>query len=68
MKVFKKVQQLPIFSWVPQMINGYPKETMNMDESKGVDFMRRLTSISYDRTKSETEEMGFNSQEYDNMQ
>jgi hypothetical protein len=41
---------------------------MNMDESRGADLVRRLTSISYDRTKSETEQMGFNSKEYDNMQ
>ena len=67
-KVFKKVQKLPMFSWVPQIINGFPKESMNLDESKGSDLLRRLTVISNERAKNETEQMGFNSQEYENMQ
>lgn len=67
-KVYKKVQTLPIFSWVPHIIKGYNKGCMNMDDNKGNDFGRRLTVISNERAKNETEQMGFNSQEYANMQ
>jgi hypothetical protein len=42
---------------------------MNMDESKAaVDMTRRLTLISTERVKSETEKLGFDSSEIDNMQ
>jgi ribosomal protein L14E/L6E/L27E len=65
--VFNKVYDLPIFSWVPKLVEGYQKKTMNIDDSKAADMVRRLTVISKERTKIETESMGFDSSEYDNM-
>ena len=41
---------------------------MNIDETKSADIVRRLTAISNERTKTESEELGFNTKEYENMQ
>jgi hypothetical protein len=67
---FKKVNALPLFTWVPKLIEGYSKDNMNMDESgaRSLDMVRKLTVIQNDKTRSETESMGFVSTEYDNMQ
>ena len=39
-----------------------------MDEGKSTDFQRRLTILSHERTKTETEKLGFDSSEHDNME
>ncbi len=44
---------------------------MNIDEnysSKAGDLQRKLTTISNERVKNETETMGFTADEYENMQ
>jgi hypothetical protein len=44
--VFKKVQSLPMFTWILEMVQGYnKKDCLNIDESRSVDVMRRLTVI-----------------------
>lgn len=68
---FKKVANLPLFTWVPHLVDGYNKEGMNIDEeyhSKAGELQRKLTTISNDRVRNETETMGFTSDEYDSMQ
>jgi len=40
---------------------------MNLDDTKGSDLVRRLTVISNERTKIETQQMGFDSNEFENM-
>lgn len=43
---------------------------MNMDDinAKPTDLSKKLTMLSNERARTETESLGFNSQEYDNMQ
>ena len=66
--VFKKVQNLPIFTWIPQLIEGYNKdECLNIDEGRSHETMRRLTIIQNEKAKNEAEKLGFTSQEHDNM-
>ncbi|CDW76980.1 ubiquitin carboxyl-terminal hydrolase 15 [Stylonychia lemnae] len=67
---FKKVQNLPLFTWVKQMIDGYSKENMNMDDSiaKASDFSKKLTVLSNERSRTETENLGFDTTEFDSMQ
>jgi hypothetical protein len=45
------------------MIDGYTKESMNMDDSnvKAADFSKKLTVLSNERTRTETENLGFDS-------
>lgn len=66
--MFKKVHQLPLFTWVPKLVEGYNKDHMNMDEGKTTDITRRLTIIQHERTKTESEKLGFDASEHDNMQ
>lgn len=66
--VFKKVQSLPLFTWVPKLIDGYRRDYMNMDEGRSVDFTKRLTMIQHERSRTETEKLGFSSMEHENMQ
>ncbi len=63
------MNNLALFTWVPKLVEGYSIEHMNMDESsiKSSDVTRKLTMIQNDKTKTETESMGFESNEYDNM-
>lgn len=51
------------------MIEGYSKESMNIDEiaSKHVSISRQLTTISNEKARNETESLGFTSEEHDNM-
>ena len=58
---------MDLFKWVPKLIEGYKKNSMNMDDSHSADMVRRLTVISKERNKIETEKMGFDSTEHDNM-
>jgi hypothetical protein len=44
--VFKRVQNLPMFTWVPKLVDGYDRNCLNIDESgKSVDLSKRLTMI-----------------------
>ena len=51
---FAKAKDLPMFSWMTKIINGYKREFLNIDEQKASDITRRLTSISNERFKVET--------------
>jgi len=66
---FRKVSNLPMFTWVPKLIDGYDHESMNMDQDndKVSNLQKKLTMISNERIRTETESMGFNSEEHDNM-
>lgn len=64
---FVKVFNLPLFDWIPKLIDGYKKARTNFDDSKGAEMVRRLTIISKERAKIETEKLGFDSTEYDSM-
>ena len=67
--VFKRVQNLPMFSWVPALVDGYNKEDcLNIEEGRSVETMRRLTMIQNERARNEAEKLGFTSSEHDNMQ
>ncbi len=67
--VFKKVQNLPMFTWVLKLIDGYnEKDCLNIDEGHSVDVMRRLTVIQHERARNEAQQLGFKSSEHDNMQ
>ena len=66
--MFKKVHQLPLFTWIPKLVEGYNKEHMNMDDGHTTDLARRLTIIQKERTRNESEKLGFDSSEHDNMQ
>ena len=68
MAVFKKVQNLPMFTWVPKLVEGYNRDCMNMDEGRQVDIMKRLTIIQHERARTEAERLGFTSEEHDSMQ
>jgi hypothetical protein len=57
-----------LFDWIPKLIDGYKKARTNFDDSKGAEMVRRLTVISKERAKIETEKLGFDSTEYDSMQ
>lgn len=44
--VFNKVKNLPMFTWVLDLVGGYnKKDCLNIDEGRSVDVMRRLTVI-----------------------
>jgi hypothetical protein len=44
--VFNKVKNLPMFTWVLDLVEGYnKKDCLNIDEGRSVDVMRRLTVI-----------------------
>lgn len=45
--VFRKVQNLPMFTWVPKLVEGYNRDCMNIDEGnvRSVDLRKRLTII-----------------------
>jgi hypothetical protein len=63
------VQNLPIFTWVPELVDGYnKKDCLNIDEGRSVDVMRRLTVIQHERARNEAQQLGFTSGEHDNMQ
>jgi hypothetical protein len=66
---FKKVSNLPLFTWVVKLIEGYEKEGMNMDdgEVRASDIHKKLTMISNEKARNETENMGFTASEHDNM-
>ncbi len=67
--VFKKVQSLPMFTWLTELVEGYNKDDcLNIEEGRSFDTMRRLTVIQNERVRSEAEKLGFTSQEHDNMQ
>lgn len=50
-------------------MEGYDKENMNMDDFniRASDIHKKLTMISNERVRTETENMGFDSSEHDNM-
>jgi hypothetical protein len=67
--VFKRVQNLPMFTWVPALVDGYNKDDcLNIEEGRSVETMRRLTMIQNERARNEAEKLGFTSAEHDNMQ
>jgi hypothetical protein len=53
---------------VPVLIEGYKRDRINFDDSKGAEMVRRLTVISKERAKIEIEKMGFDTSEYESMQ
>jgi hypothetical protein len=60
--VFKKVQNQPMFTWVPALVDGYNKDDcLNIDEGRSIDNMRRLTMIQNERARNEAEKLGFTS-------
>jgi hypothetical protein len=60
--VFKKVQNLPMFNWIPSLVDGYNKDDcLNIDEGRSLDNMRRLTMIQNERARNEAEKLGFTS-------
>ena len=67
---FKKVIGLQLFSWVPRLVEGYRREGMNMEdgEVKGQDIHKKLTMLSNERQRTQTESLGFKSEEHDSMQ
>ena len=67
---FKKVIGLQLFSWVGRLVEGYRKEGMNMEdgEMRGQDIHKKLTMLSNERQRTQTESMGFKSEEHDSMQ
>ena len=68
MSAFKKVHSLPLFTWVPKLVEGYSHDNMNMDDGKTTDLTRKLTAIQNEKQKTETEKLGFDAIENDNMQ
>jgi hypothetical protein len=52
--VFNKVKNLPMFTWVLDLVGGYnKKDCLNIDEGRSVDVMRRLTVIQHERARNE---------------
>lgn len=58
---------MPLFTWVPKVVDGFKKSSNNFDDSKGAEMVRRLTIISKERTKIETEKLGFDTAEFESM-
>jgi hypothetical protein len=54
---------------VVKLIEGYEKEGMNMDDAevRASDIYKKLTMISNEKARSETENLGFTASEHDNM-
>jgi hypothetical protein len=52
------------------LIEGYNKDEMNIDEHvvRSMSLQKQLTALSQEKTKSETESLGFTSDEHDSMQ
>lgn len=67
MGVFKDVQNLQMFTWVPKLVLGFTQENMNLDDLRTSEIVRRLTVISNERAKTHTEQLGFDSQESENI-
>jgi hypothetical protein len=59
-----------MFTWVPKLVEGYNRDCMNIDEGnvRSVDLRKRLTIIQNERARTETQMLGFTSEEHDNMQ
>ena len=51
-------------------MEGYRREGMNMEdgEMRGQDIQKKLTMLSNERQRTQTESMGFKSEEHDSMQ
>jgi hypothetical protein len=57
-----------MFTWVLELVAGYnKKDCLNIDEGRSVDVMRRLTVIQHERARNEAQQLGFTSEEHDNM-
>ena len=70
MSAFKRVSNLPLFTWLITLIDGYNKENMNIDDTaiKHTSISKQLTMMSNERNKTESEKLGFSSKEHDSMQ
>ena len=60
---------MALFKWVPKLVDGYSIQHMNIDQSdlKSSGLLSKLTMIQHEKTKIETESMGFESSEYESM-
>lgn len=55
---------------MPKLVSGFTFDYLNIDDGKsqpGTDVVRRLTVVSNERTWTETESLGFDSEEYESM-
>ena len=48
-------------------MDGFSDENMNIDEVKTNEISRRLTIVQNERTRKQTEQMGFDTKEYESM-
>ena len=52
-----------MFAWITSLCSGYKREYLNIDEGKAHDLARRITSISNERFKVQSESLGFTPKE-----
>ncbi len=54
MAAFRKVSNLPLFTWVLRLVEGYERDGMNMDDSdaRASDIHKKLTMISNERART----------------
>ena len=57
-----------MFKWVPKLVHGYKQEYFNIDDGKThTEVVRRLTVVSNEKSKTLTQSMGFDDEEYESM-